>query len=244
MNGQIALSQRQYIEEILHNFPATKAKQTPLSVGVERMLENVNTQVETQPPILDFVGMIRFLADRLKPDLAYAASFMARFASSPTEEQKKLIPRICQYLLHAKDKKIIIGSKKKEIKLFAFADASFVRAGDSKAQLGYCFYLGTDCGAIHHKSQKDKTVSISSTHAEVNALVETVKMTTWIRALLQDIGFAQDEPTIIYQDNINVIYVTETIGHDQRTRYLINKINYIRETIKQGTIQLRYIPTQ
>ena len=247
--GGYTLSQEQYIEDIIKEFNVTSEKETPLPFNYEQLLinkeeDNTTTKHKEGLNMLDFVGKIRFLADRIRPDLAYAASTIARFANNPTQQQTRIIPRISQYLLHSKKENLSIGSKsQEEIKLFGFADASFIRGGDSKAQLGYCFFLSRDCGAIYHKSHRDKSVSISSTHAEINALVEATKTTMWIREFLAELKLYQREPTIIYQNNTNVLHITETIGNEQKTKYLINKINFVRENIKEEIIQLRYIPT-
>jgi hypothetical protein len=124
------------------------------------------------------------------------------------------------------------------------SDASFVRGGDSKSQLSYSsLFLFTDSGTFYTKSQKDKTVSLSSFHSEINALVETIKMILYFRELLNELGYHQTEPTLIYSDNMSVIQVSETLNKDNRSMYLINKINFVREQISEKRIQLQYINT-
>jgi hypothetical protein len=193
--------------------------------------------------MLDTIGKIRFLADRTRPDIAFASSFLARFGTSPTKEQVSASHRVISYLQHTKDLRLNIGSPSKQILLFAMSDASFVRGGDSKSQLSYSLFLSTDSGTFYTKSQKDKTVSLSSFHSEINALVETIKMILYYRELLNELGYHQKEPTLIYSDNMSVIQVSETLNKDNRSMYLINKINFVREQISEKRIQLQYINT-
>ena len=40
-----------------------------------------------------------------------------------------------------------------------------------------------------------------------------------------------------------MIFLSEFIGHDSRSKYLINKINFIKEAIELGIVELRYVPT-
>jgi hypothetical protein len=113
------------------------------------------------------------------------------------------------YLRGTKDLKLRLGSRDKLIKLFGYADASFVAGGDSRLQLGYCFFLNRDSGAVVARSIKDKTVLLSSMESEIKALTEAIKETIWIRGLLNELGYFQDEPTLIYQDNQSAIRLSD-----------------------------------
>jgi hypothetical protein len=58
---------------------------------------------------------------------------------------------------------------------------------------------------------------------------------------LDELGFHQAEPTVIYQDNANVINLSDLSAKDNMTKYLINKINFVREAIDDQIIVLRYV---
>lgn len=242
--GQIQLSQTEYIEDIIAEFKKNNVniveKDTPLPRDIESLIQSTGDKL---PSMLDIIGKIRFLADRTRPDIAFVSSFLARFGTSPTKEQLNGSYRVIGYLQNTKNLCLNIGSPSKQILLFAMSDASFVRGGDSKSQLSYSLFLSTDSGTFYTKSQKDKTVSLSSFHSEINALVETIKIILYYRDLLKEIGYIQNEPTLIYSDNMSVIQVSETLNKDNRSIYLINKINFIREQISERTIQLQYINT-
>jgi hypothetical protein len=204
----------------------------------------INSEKGRCPSILDTIGKIRFLADRTRPDIAFVSSFLARFGTSPTEDQVKASHRVIGYLQQkTKELCLNIGSPSKQILLFAMSDASFIRGGDSKSQLPYSLFLATDSGTFYTKSQKDKSVSLSSFHSEINALVEAIKMVLYYRDLLNELGYPQSEPTLIYSDNMSVIQVSETLSKDNRSIYLINKINFVREQIFDKRVQLQYINT-
>jgi hypothetical protein len=68
-------------------------------------------------------------------------------------------------------------------------------------------------------------------------------MIIYYRDLFSELGYHQKEPTLIYSDNMSVIQVSETLNKDNRSIYLINKINFVREQILMKTIQLQYINT-
>jgi hypothetical protein len=205
-NGRLALSQTDYINDIIKQFKVDEMsiKPTPLPVNLD---DYNNLQGDgSVPPLLELVGKLRYLADRTRPDIAFATSYLAGFAAKPAPQHWKLALRVVQYLKGTIDKQLIIGSPSGTIELFAAADASFSRGGDSRAQQGYHLFLSEDGGTIHSKSQKDKNVSISSYHSELNALVEAAKAIIFTRGLLEELGQPQNNPSLIYQDNVNVIH--------------------------------------
>jgi len=242
----IELSQKDYILEIVADLKqkdknlVIKKYATPLPVDLDPFLDLLPDGTES---LLGILGKLRFLADRTRPDISFACSFLARFAVAPNAQHRKLALRVVGYVLDTVEETMVIGSCRGEIKLTASADASFIRGGESKGQIGYSMYLSEDSAAVHTKSQKDKNVAISSFHAEVNALVEAIKFALWARELLEELGVPMEEPTVIDQDNTGVIEAVGKESSDSRTRYLINKLNFVREQIQDGRIYARYTNT-
>jgi hypothetical protein len=148
-NIGIELSQKAYIEEIAKEFKATKKYASPLPVDLDRFLDLLPDGTE---PLLKILGKLRFLADRTRPDISFACSFLARFAIAPNSEHRKLAIRVVGYLLDSIKETRVVGSCKGEIKLSASADASFIRGGESKGQIGIALYLSEDSAAVHSKS--------------------------------------------------------------------------------------------
>ena len=240
---QVILSQADYVEDIIMEFSKIRTirpRNTPIQKDLNSLVDATG---ENQNSILDILGKIRYLADRTRHDLSFAASFLARFAIEPKKEHVDAIYQTLGYLLKTKDMNLRIGSSYGEIKLFGMSDASYIRSGDSKSQLAYCLLISRDSGAFVAKSQKDKSVSISSFHAEVNALIECVKSILYYRDFLEEINFKQMEPTVIYVDNESVIGIATSIAKDNKSIYLTNKINFIREQINDKKIVLEYINT-
>ncbi len=235
------LHHHDYITEKTKDVGAVRNKNTPLPINLKQLKDDEEPKIE---PIHDLVGKIRFLADRCRPDIAFAASFLARFSINATQHQINACNRVLQYLDITKDEGIIVGSKSRKIILTAFADASFATEDDSKSQLCYALYLAEDSGTCLFKSWKDKSVSTSSTHAEIHALFDTIKTIIWYRELLNELQYPQMNPTIIYQDNMNVINLSDYSARDNMTKFLINKINFIREAISDKIVVLKYVKTE
>jgi hypothetical protein len=242
-NGKkhLFIHQKDYIEEKTAAHRSTKTKKTPLPLSLD---EAKNSKGPVIKPIHDLVGQARFMADRCRLDIAFAASFLARFSIGATEEVIDCLNRSFQYLNETKEAGIKLGSKKGCVNLSVYTDAGFAKEFDSKAQLCFCFLLCITAGCVLFKSWKDKAVSISTTQAEIHALVEAVKSIIWYRELLKEIGFPQNEPTLVHQDNINVVNLADLSAKDNHTKYLINKINFIREAIDESYITLVHVETE
>jgi hypothetical protein len=244
-NGQLILQQSEYIDSILREMESKnitiRIRNTPLPADFKPLVDNERGD---QPSILDLLGKLRYLADRTRPDISFAASFLARFATNPTIHHINAILQTLGYIETTRNLGFYLGSPTNQIRLFAMSDSSFIRDDDSKGQLSYSLVLADDSGAFFTKSQKDKNVSISSFHSEINALVETVKMVVYYRGILQELNHPQFSPTIIDVDNQSVIMVSTTIRKDNRSMYLTNKTNFLREHVDNKIISLQYIETE
>jgi hypothetical protein len=137
-----------------------------------------------------------------------------------------------------------LGGVDKVIKLFAFSDASYVTDGDSKSQLGNCFFLTKDSGAIYSVSKKDSTVSHSSTESEIKAIDLCIRTTLFIRNLLNELKIFQNEPTTIYVDNKSSIDLVNTLKSNHKTKHINMKINFIREQINNNNIKIKFVRTR
>jgi hypothetical protein len=244
VENQIILNQEDYIEDIVIEYGKSrkiKVRGTPLPKDLNEMKEDESERVG---PIQDMLGKIRYLADRTRPDIMFPASFLARFAASPNQQHLDAMYQVIGYLKGTKDESLTVGSPSGEVELFAMSDASFVRGSDSKGQLAYYLFLSKDSGSFYCKSQKDKNVSVSSLHAEMNALVEAIKMIIYHRESLKGLHLAQQKPTIVYVDNEGVIAVIKSFGKDNRSIYLINKINFVRECVERNIVKLEFVNSE
>ena len=70
---------------------------------------------------------------------------------------------------------------------------------DHKSTAGYTYRLGT--GAISWKSQKQATVSLSSTEAEYKASSDSFKEGVWLFCLLAELHLCPQAPILLHIDN-------------------------------------------
>jgi hypothetical protein len=78
--------------------------------------------------------------------------------------------------------------------------------------------------------------------SEIVSYTETTINIIALRNLLEEIMFTQDRATIIYEDNMAAIQLSDhPVG--RKSKYLEVKMMFIREQIRNGIIQLMYIST-
>ena len=91
-----------------------------------------------------------------------------------------------------------------DVELTSYSNSDWARdIDDNKSTLGYAFNIGF--GVVSWNSEKQPSVSLSSTKAEYKALCNATCEVVWLRRILEDIGKQQINPTILKCDNQSTI---------------------------------------
>ncbi|MFO0446982.1 MAG: Ty1/Copia family ribonuclease HI, partial [Planctomyces sp.] len=123
-------------------------------------------------------------------------------------------------------------------------DASYLAHEDAKSHTGYCLSFGK-FGSFYSKSSKQKLVATSSTHAEIRALYTLTLDIIYIVHLCKEVGRPIDLPAVVFEDNQPVIDLTKTLSSKiTRSKHFLMLIEFIREQVMEGLIELRKIPTE
>jgi hypothetical protein len=240
-NHTIYVSQKLYTQQYVDsNVPVSSSpKPIPLSDSID-----YNTKGDMSiEPIHDHVGKLRYLADRVRPDLLTAVGILGSAAINPTVNHLQGVKILGRYLKGTISARMAFGGMNKEVKLFGYCDASHLPHGDSKPRLGYCFFLNNESGTILARSFKGKSVSHSSCESEIYAIDETVRQAIWLRGFLEELGFPQLEPTVIYTDSQSAKTLIDSFNIGNNSAHLTMRINYLHEQVEQGIIALKYIDT-
>jgi len=79
--------------------------------------------------------------------------------------------------------------------------------------------------------------------SEYVCLTECGKRLTFVRALLEDLGFPQDAPSIIFEDNESAIKLAVAPQIPRKSRHIHIRHHYIRELVHLGQIEIRHLRT-
>ena len=120
-------------------------------------------------------GSILFTAITTRPDVAFAASRLARFNMNPSNIHHKAADQTIQYLYRMKEKVLRYGGDNNEAHSFIYASDTLFADNtlDRKSSQGYIMLLFG--GAITWKANKQNIVIMLSTEAELLALSQTAK---------------------------------------------------------------------
>ena len=240
-NHTISLSQYPYTQQYINTYvDSTKVKEveTPLlpSVNYKEVSDDVQSAIQEQ------IGKLRFLADRTRPDILTAVGILGTHAAKPSLIQTKGLKVLGDYLKTTYPMTpLTLGGKDENVILFGYCDASNQPA--DKSRLAYTFYVSLDSGTIYARSFRAKSVSHSACQSEIMALDEAIRQIIWLRGLLEELGFIQNEPTIIYTDSESARILIETMNIGNNSAHLVMRLNFLHECVVNKIVSIKYINT-
>jgi len=168
---------------------------------------------------------------------------LAQKFSKPTNCDVRKAKRVFQqYLRRTPDIGVIFNPG--EVELTCYADAAYNVYPDARSHIGYTFSLSKQDGSFYAKSRKTKLTALSSTEAEYVALCEACRDAVWLRRLLSDMGFPQNKPTLIWQDNKSTIDFVRGHRQHQASKHINPEFHYSGEMVAKGEIRIEHISTK
>ena len=196
-------------------------------------------------PYRELTGALLWVAIISRPDIAFAASHLAKFNSNPGQVHWKAAKRVLRYLSATRKLCLVLGCDNSGTDaLTGYTDSDWARDRDDSRSYGaYVFMLGDSC--VSWSSRKQPTVATSSTEAEYMALSNATKQAIWLRSLLSEIGlFIESTSTTMYADNRGAIELTKQPRLHSRTKHIPIHFHFIRQHVADKTISIVHCPTQ
>ncbi len=195
-----------------------------------------------QNEYLTLVGALNHLSQYTRPDILFAVSSAAQKCSKPTVGDRKAVVRIFQYLSCTLDLGIRYSSGG-SMELVGSVDASHNQYEDGRGHYGYSFSLGRGNGSFDAKSSKMKLNTLSSTESEYVAFCEATREVIWLRRLLADMGFPQNGPTIIYEDNTSTIQMLKGAYNHKASKHVNPRYHFSKSAIVDGEVSVEHLVT-
>ena len=188
------------------------------------------------------IGSLLYAAVSTRPDIAFAASRLARFLSNPGPEHHHAADRVLLYLEETKWRALQLGGG---TSLQVASDASFAdNTLDRKSSHGYAIKLFN--GLIAWRASKQDTVTTSTTEAELLALSQVAKEAIFTSRLLEELKVELPSRTIkIECDNQQTIrLVTQEVSKLQtKLRHVDIHNHWLRQEVSAGKIDVVYVPS-
>ncbi|GKC06379.1 ribonuclease H-like domain-containing protein [Tanacetum coccineum] len=117
--------------------------------------------------------------------------------------------------------------------LTAYTNADWVGCPITRrSSSGYCVFLGDNL--LSWSAKRQVTLSRSSTEAEYHSVVNVVAETAWLRNLLLELHAPLTTATLVYYDNVSVVYLSTNPVHHQRTKHIEIDIHFVRDYVASG----------
>ena len=245
---KLALVLDAYIERIADRFGIpldVKPPHTPLPPYIDL---SPNTGQATMLQLRDYqqrVGSVLYANVQARPDIARACSKLSEYNKSPSSEHIKAAKHLLRYTVGTRYLAIEFdGSDSSFGKAFhVTSDASYGDNDDRTSSYGYCFQLLGGC--IDYKASKQKTVTKSTTEAELLSVSVTATLLIWYLRFFKHIGLSLDEDTVIYCDNQQTIRLL-TIDEPKlqtKLKHVDIHSHWLRQEVQAGRVKLEYLPS-
>jgi Reverse transcriptase (RNA-dependent DNA polymerase) len=240
-DGSITMTQPGYITRMAHTLGLEDATpvDTPLPVAVDAPIDSPPVDITTYQQVL---GLLMYAACHTRPDISFAVALLATRVSKPTDYDLQLAYRVVRYLYATKHLGLTFSADG-AITMYGYVDAAYNLHPDAKGHSGILLTLGLSDAPFCHRSKKQTTVARSSTEAEYAAVDSAVLDIEFFRQLLAELGYAQDSPTTLYQDNMSTITVLQSENYTARTKHYAMRYHYVKQAVQEHTVVFEYLPT-
>jgi hypothetical protein len=176
-----------------------------------------------------------------RPDIAYAVQQVCLHMHDLREQHLAAIKRILRY---------VKGTLSHGLQLYSSSPASMVTYTDAdwagcpdtrRSMLGFCVYL--DDNLVSWSSKRQHTVSRSSVEAEYRVVANVVVEATWIHQLLHELHRPSPPATVVFCDNVSVIYMSRNPVKHQCTKHIEIDLDFVHDRVAMGQVRVLHVPS-
>ena len=232
----IFICQRKYALEILKRFGMLESNEvnSPIIPGFKISKDEDGISVN-DTHYKQLVGSLMYLT-ATRPDMMFVTCLISRYMGRPTNLHLQVAKRALRYLKGTMNYGIHY-KKKGSGKLLAYTDSDY--AGDiedRKSTSGYVFLMNS--GAVSWCSKKQPIVTLSTTEAEFVAAAICTCQAIWIKRVLKELNYSDEECTHIWCDNSSTIKLSKNPVLHGRSKHIDVRYHFLRNLTKEGLIDL------
>lgn len=243
IQGEVKVTMKNCIEDILRDCGVTVAKRTPAASTLFDVRKDALKLSAVEAKYFHtYVAKLLYLAKRVRPECLTAIAFLATRVNECDVDDLAKLRRVLGYILGTRDRgiKLCIGEKM-EVK--AYIDAAYgVHTRNGRSHSGCVIVLGGG-GPVYAKSAKQKIVTKSSTEAELVAVSDHASQAIHLRNFISAQGY-ETGPAIIYQDNLSCLALMKRGGPgSERSRHINIRHFWMKEKVTGGEVIFEHMGT-
>jgi hypothetical protein len=191
-------------------------------------------------PYREAIGSLMYAAVATRPDISFAVSALLQFLENPGQLHWEAVKRVLRYLSGTKDHALTYGNERHE--LLGFTDTDRALQEHRHAVSGYTFLING--AAVSWASRKQEIITLYTAKAEYVAATHTAKESIWLRWFTESLFGPIPTPTTFYCDNQAAIHLAMDNNYHAHTKHINIRFHFIRQTITDGHINIKYCPTE
>ena len=217
----------------------------------------LGSDVAGDPLIADWnyrsvVGMLLYLSNNTRPDIAFAVHQCARFSHNPKHSHGLAVKAIGRYLLCTRDKGLILEPTG-DIAIDCYVDADFAglwrQESDQdplcvKSRTGYLITIG-GC-PLTWTSKLQTEIALSTMEAEYIALSQSMRELLPLRSLVKKMAtamafnqtFAIRTHSTVFEDNNGALILASSPRMTPRSKHIAVKYHFFRSHVASGDIRI------
>ncbi|GKC09478.1 ribonuclease H-like domain-containing protein [Tanacetum coccineum] len=177
-----------------------------------------------------------------KLGLSYAVIQVYLYMHDPRDPHFTALKRIFCYVRGTLDYGLQLHVSS-TTQLSAYTDADWAGCPVTRRSTsGYCVFLGDNL--LSWSAKRQVTLSRSSAEAEYRGVVNVVAETAWIRNLLCELHTSLFTATLVYCDNVSVVYMSANPVQHQRTKHIELDIHFVRDFVASGQVRVLHVPSR
>ncbi|GBL75923.1 Retrovirus-related Pol polyprotein from transposon TNT 1-94, partial [Araneus ventricosus] len=239
---ELKLDQEEYIDKMLKRFNMSDCK--PCSTPLEPKCTSAdfaNSEL-FEGPFRELIGSLLYLAVTTRPDILFSVNCLSQLQEKPTVAAWTGLKRILRYLKGTKNFKLVykkLHNPNFNIDLYVDADWASDTI-DRKSVSGYVLMF-SNC-PILWCCKKQNCICLSSTEAEIIALSKSLQGLLYYKSVINEIS--RMNSISIYEDNQSAIKSVTNENMCGRLKHLDVKLKFIRETLINHCIRVKYVCTE
>ena len=242
-NGEVVLSQQAYIRSLLRTFGMTECRPscTPLQPGTKLSKDDGPSTHEEKGemknvPYRELVGLLMYVAQCTRPDIAYAVAKLSQFSFNPGRTHWVEAKRVLRYLSGTLQHGLKYRRTTPSMELWTDADWAG-DLDDSHSFSGMAVSFGGN--VVDWRASKQKCITLSTMEAEYVAMSAAAREATWAIDFIEDLGLSKS----MWCDNRSAIDFAKNRIERSNTKHIRRAHHYVREMIDRGEVTPKYVPT-
>ena len=247
----VKLHQGPYHERTLLKTGYSRAKpaKTPSQPSVKLSILDSPLEDDEKPtwPYMSVTGSLMYMYSSMgtRPDLCPRTIKLSSYNNNPGKKHVDAQKYLLRYLRGTTHRGIHYTEPEECIEDFveiiAFVDSDWAGCPDTRRST--CGYVVTLCGGpVAWKSQRKRTLALSSCEAEFMALTDVAREILWLCNFLDEIGIKYYIPRIYCDSRSAICWAEDPVQH-QRNKHVELKYYYIRDAVQRQLVEIWKINT-